>query len=182
MDALELLTRDHREVEDLFAQFHGGSDEERRSSAEGIIRELAIHAAIEEELFYPAVRKQMPACEGLVEHGIDEHQEVKEILAALDGMIDKTHTKAFADKLQRLERSVTEHVEEEETKLFPSVRDGFTKTALNELGTAMNRAKKAAPTRPHPGIPANPAVQAVAGKAAAVVDRMRDAVSGRDRR
>ena len=71
MDAIELLTRDHRHVEELFGQFRSGSDEERRASAEGIIRELSIHAAIEEELFYPAVRKQMPACRALVEAGAD---------------------------------------------------------------------------------------------------------------
>ncbi|TMD92643.1 MAG: hemerythrin domain-containing protein, partial [Chloroflexi bacterium] len=132
MDAIDLLTRDHRAVEELFGQFRSGDDDARRSSSESIVRELSIHAAIEEELFYPAVRKQIPDCDGLVNHGIDEHQEVKEILAALDGMIDKAHTKAFADKMERLERSVSEHVEEEEGKLFPSVQEAFTKTALND--------------------------------------------------
>jgi len=81
--------------------------------------------------------------------------------------------------VERLERTVTDHVEEEENELFPSVREGFTKTALDELGTAMNKAKKVAPTRPHPHVPANPTAQAVVGRAAAVVDRMRDVVSGR---
>jgi hemerythrin superfamily protein len=179
MDALELLTRDHREVEELFGRYRSGSDDEKRSAAEGVIRELSIHAAIEEEFFYPAVEKQMPDCDQLVEHSVDEHQQVKEVLARLDEMIDKTHTKAFAQKMERLEKIVQEHVEEEEQKLFPSVREGFTKTALNELGTTMNKAKKAAPTRPHPSTPANPLAHATVGKAAAVVDRMRDAVSGR---
>lgn len=179
MDAIELLTRDHRAVEKLFSEYGRGDESGRRRTAEEIVRELSIHAAIEEEFFYPAVRRQMPACDALVGHGIDEHQEVKEILAALDGMIDKAHTKAFAEKMHRLEKSVTEHVDEEEGKLFPSVRDGFTKTALNELGTAMNRAKAAAPTRPHPQAPSSGPAQAVVGKAAAVVDRVRDAASGR---
>jgi hemerythrin superfamily protein len=181
MDAIELLTRDHRHVEELFGQFRSGSDEERRSSAEGIVRELSIHAAIEEELFYPAVRKQMAACRALVDHGLDEHQQAKEILAALDRMIDRSHTKAFADMVELLEKTITDHVEEEEGELFPSVRDGFTRTALNDLGTALNAAKNDAPTRPHPHIPANQAAQVVVGRAAAVVDRMRDEVSGRGR-
>ena len=181
MDAIDLLTRDHHEVENLFDQFRTGDDDSRRTAAEGVIRELSIHAAIEEELFYPAVRKQIPDCDALVGHGIDEHQEVKEKLASLDGMIDKAHTKAFADKMERLERAVTEHVEEEEGKLFPSVREGFTKTALGELGTKMNGAKKSAPTRPHPNAPSTPPANVV-GKAAAVVDRVRDAASGRSER
>jgi hemerythrin superfamily protein len=179
MDATELLTKDHREVEQLFSTFRGGSDDEKRSSSESIVRELSIHAAIEEELFYPAVRKQIPNCDALVSHSIDEHQEVKELLAKIDGMIDKAHTKEFAGKMERLEKSVKEHVEEEEGKLFPSVRESFSKTALNDLGTAMNKAKSMAPTRPHPSTPAHPAAHATVGKAAAVVDRMRDTVAGR---
>jgi len=178
MDAIDLLTRDHRAVEELFGQFRSGDDDARRSSSESIIRELSIHAAIEEEVFYPELR-EATGDDALVNHSLEEHQEVKEILAALDGMIDKAHTKAFADKMERLERSVSEHVEEEEGKLFPSVQEAFTKTALNDLGTAMNKAKSMAPSRPHPNMPAHPAVHATVAKAAAVVDRMRDAVAGR---
>jgi hemerythrin superfamily protein len=179
MDAIDLLTRDHRAVEELFGKFRSGDDDARRSSSESIVRELSIHTAIEEQFFYPAVREQIPDCDGLVNHSIDEHQEVKELLDALDGMIGKAHTKAFADKMERLERSVSEHVEDEEGKLFPSVREAFTKTALNDLGTAMNKAKSTAPTRPHPNTPPTPAAHATVGKAAAIVDRIRDVAAGR---
>ncbi|HEX6492268.1 MAG TPA: hemerythrin domain-containing protein [Candidatus Dormibacteraeota bacterium] len=179
MDAIDLLTRDHRAVEELFGQFRSADDDAKRPVAENIIRELSIHAAIEEEHFYPAVRKQIPTCDALVRHGIDEHQEVKELLATIDGMVDKAHTKAFAGKMERLEKSVGEHVEEEEGKLFPSVREAFTKTALNELGTAMNKGKSMATTRPHPNTPAHPAVHATVGRAVAAVDRMRDEIAGR---
>ncbi|HEY2704740.1 MAG TPA: hemerythrin domain-containing protein [Candidatus Dormibacteraeota bacterium] len=182
MDAIELLTRDHRAVEELFSQFDGGDDETRRTAAEGVIRELSIHAAIEEEFFYPMVKKEVPEAADMVDHGIEEHQEAKQVLAKLDEMIDKAHTKAYAEKMQRLEKLIGDHVEEEENELFPKVREALTKTRLNEVGTLMNKAKKAAPTRPHPNTPANPLVQATAGKAAAVVDRMRDAVSGRTER
>ncbi len=182
MDAIELLTRDHRAVEKLFTDFDRGDDATKRTAAEGIIRELSIHAAIEEEFFYPMVKKEVPEAAGMVDHGIEEHQEAKQVLAKLDEMIDKSHTKAYAEKMQRLEKLISDHVEEEEKELFPKVREGLTKTRLNEVGTLMNKAKAAAPTRPHPNVPANPAVQATVGKAAAVVDRMRDAVSGRERR
>ena len=180
MDAIELLTRDHRTVEELFGQFSGDDESMKRRTAESIIRELSIHAAIEEEFFYPTVRREVPQTEGMVDHGMHEHQEAKEILARLDRMTDKAHTKAFAEKLQRLQRLIADHVEEEEKELFPKVREAMTRTALNELGTTMNRAKATAPTRPHPNAPTHPAAQALVGRAAAVVDRMRDAVSGRD--
>jgi hypothetical protein len=55
----------------------------------------------------------------------------------------------------------------------------MTKTRLNELGTAMNKAKKAAPTRPHPNAPSTPPGNVVAGTVAAVVDKVRDAAGGR---
>jgi hemerythrin superfamily protein len=182
MDAIELLTRDHRTVEELFGRFSGGDELTRRRTAEDIIRALSIHAAIEETHFYPTVCREVPQTEGMVDHGMREHQEAKEILARLDGMTDKAHTKAFAGKVKRLERLIADHVEEEEKELFPKVREGMTKTKLDELGTAMNRAKATAPTRPHPKAPSHPAAQAVVGRAAAVVDRMRDAVAGRDPR
>ena len=179
MDATELLTRDHREVEQLFAQYKEGDDETRRSAAEDIIRELSIHAVIEEQVFYPTVRQEMPDTEGLVEHGIEEHQEVKEILASMDDSIDKAHTKAFAQKVERLEKAVGEHVQDEEEELFPKVREAMTKKRLDEMGKAMAEAKKAAPTRPHPGAPSSPPGNLVAGSVAAVVDKVRDAASGR---
>jgi hemerythrin superfamily protein len=182
MDAIELLTRDHRTVEDLFSRFGRGDALERRSAAERVIGELSLHAAIEEEHLYPTVRREVPETEALIDHGLEEHQEAKEILARLDRMTDKAHTKAFAERMDRLEKLIADHVEEEEKELFPKVREAMTRTALNELGTTMNRARATAPTRPHPNAPTHPAAQAVVGRAAAVVDRMRDAVSGRDPR
>jgi hemerythrin superfamily protein len=179
VDATELLTRDHREVEELFSQYKGGDDDARRTAAEDLIRELSVHAVIEEQIFYPEVRRELADTEGMVEHGIDEHQEVKEILASMDDSIDKAHTKAFAHKVERLEKAVTEHVQEEEEELFPRVREGMTKKRLGEMGSAMAEAKKAAPTRPHPGAPSTPPGNIVAGTVASVVDRVRDAVSGR---
>jgi hemerythrin superfamily protein len=179
VDATELLTRDHRTVEELFAQYKDGDDDSRRPAAEEIIRELSVHAAIEEQLFYPAIEQELADTEDMVKHSLEEHQEVKEILSSMDGMIDKAHTKAFAQKVERLEKVVGDHVEEEENELFPKVREGMTKTRLNELGTAMNKAKKAAPTRPHPNAPSTPPGNVVAGTVAAVVDKVRDAAGGR---
>lgn len=179
MDATELLTRDHREVEELFSQYKEGDDEARRSAAEDLIRELSIHAVIEEGVFYPTIRRELADTEGMVEHSIEEHQEAKEILASMDDSIDKAHTKAFGQKVERLEKVITDHVQEEENELFPKVREGMTKKRLDEMGKAMAEAKKAAPTRPHPGAPSSPPGNIVAGTVAAVIDKVRDAVSGR---
>src|SRR5205823_2661211 len=88
MDATELLSEDHREVEQLFEKFEQatGDTEQKAALAQEIIKELSIHASIEEEVFYPEVKAAVSDGEGLVYHSLEEHQEVKELLAELERM------------------------------------------------------------------------------------------------
>ena len=74
--------------------------------------------------------------------------------------------------------NVRHHVEEEEEEFFPKVRDELGRNALNELGDAMDEAKKIAPTHPHPRTPDTPPGNLVLGAAAGAVDRVTDTVSG----
>jgi hypothetical protein len=74
---------------------------------------------------------------------------------------------------------VKRHVEEEEGEAFPKVRDALGQERLFEIGEAMERAKKVAPTRPHPYAPSTPPANLVAGPAAGVMDRAREAGRGR---
>jgi len=68
MDAIEILKSDHREVEALFEEYEEGKDqldEERKEElASQICQALTAHAAIEEEIFYSAVRNQYGGCGG----------------------------------------------------------------------------------------------------------------------
>ena len=112
MDAITLLKDDHRTVEGLFQRYENGLDgEEKQQVVHEIIRELAVHAAIEEQVLYPAVRQAFPRGEDLAEEGIDEHQEVKETLAELDGM--DPSDPGFDQRVLSLIRDVRHHVEEE---------------------------------------------------------------------
>jgi hypothetical protein len=70
----------------------------------------------------------------------------------------------------------------EENEMFPRVRDALDIAKLNELGTRLERAKKTAPTRPHPRAPQEPPGNVVVGMAAGVVDRARDATRRRGER
>src|ERR671929_169113 len=84
-DAITLLTTDHQEVEQLFRQLESqppgpAQDEPVRE----VTRELSIHAAIEEQVLYPAMRRALPDGDALVEEAIEEHQQVKETLAAIE--------------------------------------------------------------------------------------------------
>ena len=172
-----MLRADHREVERLFKQFEKTGPKAhvtRRQIVDRIIGELSVHAAIEEQVFYPAVREAVPSSEDVVLESLEEHHIVKWTLNELEGM-DPEHER-FIAKATVLVESVRHHVEEEEDELFPKVREALTRKQLAELGEAMATAKESAPTRPHPMAPDTPPGNLVAGAGAAVVDKAKDAV------
>jgi hemerythrin superfamily protein len=178
MNAVDLITKDHRAVEKLFARFTGTeSGDQREKILAEIIRELSIHAAIEEAHLYPLVAESVEGGDALIEEAEKEHQKVKEILGRLDGRLDKAHTKEVAEMVARLQRDVEHHVEEEEGEVLPQLQEAVTKTRLDEVGREMAKAKDSMPTRPHPNQP--PATE-LTGKANAALDKARDKVSGRD--
>jgi hemerythrin superfamily protein len=171
LDAIELLTADHRKVDQLFDRLDTATGEDRTGIVCDIVRELSIHAAIEEQLLYPTARKKVPSTEALVDRNIREHQQIKELLADIE---KAGYADAPVSILQTLKTEVRQHVEEEETQFFPQLRQGLTTEELAKLGEALAMAKKAAPTHPHPHAPSEPPGNIVAGIAAAVVDRARD--------
>ena len=178
MDAITLLKKDHRTVEDLFKKFEKlgpRAKKGKREVVERIIKELSIHAAVEETVFYPAVRQliQDEKIEDLVLKSLEEHHIVKWLLSELEGM-SPDHER-FDAKVSVLMESVRHHVEEEEQDLFPAVAKAFGKERLQDLGEAMAEAKKAAPTRPHPRSPDEPPMNVVAGAGAAILDKAMDA-------
>jgi hemerythrin superfamily protein len=176
MDAISLLKDDHQTVERLFKRFEKTSDRatvERRRIVDEIIKELSIHAEIEETIFYPAVRQAVPPSEEMVLESLEEHHVVKWVLSELEGMAPDAER--FEAKVTVLIENVRHHVEEEESDLFPKVRRALTRTALDNMGEAMARAKTIAPTRPHPRSPDTPPWNIVTGVVAAALDRARDA-------
>jgi hemerythrin superfamily protein len=177
MDAIAMLRADHREVERLFKQFEKAGPKAhvtKRQIVDKIIKELSTHAAIEEQVFYPAVREAVPESEDVVLESLEEHHIVKWTLSELQNM-DPEHERV-EPKVTVLIESVRHHVEEEEGELFPKVREVLKRKRLTEVGDAMAQAKKVAPTRPHPKAPDTPPGNLVAGAGAAVVDKAKDAV------
>jgi hemerythrin superfamily protein len=178
MDGITLLKQDHKTVEKLFKQFEKAKQPaEQRKVAEKVVKELSVHAAIEEMVFYPAIRDRVPDTEDMVLESLEEHHIVKWVLSELDDM--KPDHERFKAKMTVLIENVRHHVEEEESELFPQVRKAIGRKELGELGDAMEKAKKTAPTRPHPKAPDTPPGNVVAGTAAAVVDKARDKVGSK---
>ena len=179
MDALAMLREDHREAKRLFKRFEGAGDrahKTKRKVADEIIRELSIHAAVEEQVFYPTVRERAGETEEMVLEALEEHHIVKTTLSELEKMDPKDER--FDAKVSVLIESVRHHMKEEEEDLFKRVRKAFKPAELRELGDLMEEAKAAAPTRPHPKAPDEPPANLVTGPAAAVMDAGKDLVRG----
>ena len=173
-NAIELLTTDHAAVEQMFRQIETLPESDARSElVAGVIRELSVHAAIEEQVMYPAMRKALPDGDHLVQEALEEHQQVKETLAA----IEQADSPSERDPhLVSLIGNVRHHVEEEEIELFPKLRASITTAELQEMGGKLAAAKKLAPTHPHPNMPNTPPGNLVGGVAAGVIDKVRDAL------
>ncbi len=175
-DAIAVLKKDHAEVERLFVRFERTrSAPERRRLAERILRELSIHAAIEEQLVYPRLRGRLNGSEGLVLLALEEHHFAKVALTEIEALPEDSER--LEPKMRVLAENVRRHVKEEERDLLPALKRLVTADELVELGDALLAAKRLAPTRPHPTAPDEPPGNVLTTPAAAVYDRGRDALS-----
>ncbi|WP_165985276.1 hemerythrin domain-containing protein [Streptomyces sp. YIM 98790] len=129
-DVIDLITRDHRRVEDLFEQLkNGGGD--RAALMEEVARLLIAHSRAEEERVYPVIAKEVPGEEQEVQHSEEEHQEAEELIHRL--LEAGPDSGAFDDLLDQLVGAVTQHVEKEESEVLPALRDAVTGDRLAEL-------------------------------------------------
>jgi hemerythrin superfamily protein len=118
--AISILKTDHDNVKELFDQFEkaDGPASKRKISRQAI-NELKVHAAIEEEIFYPAVRQRMDD-KDLMNEADEEHHVAHVLIAELDRM-DGTEDHYNA-KFTVLAENVRHHIKEEEGEMFPKAR------------------------------------------------------------
>lgn len=177
-DIVAELVTDHREVEELFSRLESDlPPAERQDTLEQVIAELVRHSIAEELYLYPATRERIPDGDTIADREVSEHAEVERMLKDLEG--EDPAAPENTATLQQLMAAVRGHVEEEEQMLFPALKAVYTTEELKELGDKVRTAKAAAPTRPHPATPHNPAVRGALGPMVGLVDRTRDALSGR---
>jgi hemerythrin superfamily protein len=136
MDAIQLLKDDHKKVEKIFSEME--RKENRQKLFPELDRELSIHAEIEEKVFYPAAKAAEPTRD-LVLESIEEHKQIKLVLADLE-QTDMT-TDEWGAALKVLEEDVMHHVGEEENELFPKVKKILSRDQLEDLGTRMEELK-----------------------------------------
>lgn len=142
MNAFELLKQDHKKVSGIFENLEPTTERGVKTREElfaQLKQELDIHARIEEEIFYPAI-KEAKETRDITLEAYEEHNVVKQLLAELDELPKSDET--WGAKLKVLKENVEHHVEEEEDEMFPSAREVLSTEQIEELGTRMEAAKK----------------------------------------
>ncbi len=138
MDPIDFLTEQHRETESLFEDFQQTEDSSRRGDiVDEIIEDLQLHMALEEEIFYPAVGDSIPDLKQQLLEDFEEHHAAQLLLRELENM-DVDHER-FPAKVSVVKEQVQHHIEEEESELFPRVRDELDQDRLNELGQQLQQ-------------------------------------------
>jgi hemerythrin superfamily protein len=152
MNAIDLLKADHAKVQELFHQYEKAGGQQREI-AEQIFTELEIHATLEEELFYPALRGRVEPVaaaaeetedtedeeEDLVAEALEEHREVKTLIATLRAL--DPGDAQFQTKFAELREGVEEHVGMEEDELMPDAVAALG-SELDRLGRQMEERKE----------------------------------------
>ena len=138
-NATQMIRQDHKKVEGLFKKFEQtqGSQAKRRL-AENAMAELEVHAALEEEIFYPAVKKEVNDGSSMVQEAIEEHQTVKRLISELKAMEEADEE--FESQFSELVENVQHHVEEEENEMLPKVEESD--MDLSSLGEQMAQRKQ----------------------------------------
>ena len=125
-DACDLLDADHKAVKKMFKDYDElagskarGAADKRLQLARTICTELTVHAQIEEEIFYPALRAVLKETDMLAEAEV-EHAGAKDLIAQLNGMDQADEM--FDAKVKVLGEYIDHHVKEERNEIFPKAR------------------------------------------------------------
>lgn len=136
-DATAILRADHKLVSGLFADYEAtNSAAKKRQLVDKICTELSVHAQVEEEVFYPAVKEALKDHE-MVPEAVVEHATLKDLIAQVEGI--EPDGEMFDAKIKVLSEYVKHHVKEEHEEMFPKARSSNLDMA--ELGARIAQRK-----------------------------------------
>jgi len=142
MDALKLLEEDHQKVKKILSDLDSTTERGVKTREElftKVKQELTVHEAIEEEIFYPAL-KEHPKAKELVLEAYEEHHVVDNVMAEIDGLPFDDET--WGAKLTVMKENLEHHIEEEEDEMWKQARQVFSEDELEELGARMQTRKE----------------------------------------
>lgn len=136
MDAITMLKDDHKRVQRLFRSL----EKHDTSVVPEICQELKIHTQLEEAVFYPAVKGEVPDTTEEVAESMEEHHVAKVLIEELESMSDADEQ--YFAKATVLMEMVRHHIEEEEGEMFPEIRENLGRKRLQEVGQEMAAMKE----------------------------------------
>ena len=142
MDAFALLKADHKTVAGILEQIDQTTERAEKGREDLFTRlknELDVHARIEEEIFYPAIKDEEETHEITLE-AYEEHKVVKQLLAELEA--EPKNTEEWKAKFTVLKENIEHHVEEEEGEMFKNARKVLSTEESAELGVRLEEAKQ----------------------------------------
>jgi hemerythrin-like domain-containing protein len=142
MDAISLLKDDHRKMKKLLSELESTTERGVKTRQELFTKmkdELTIHEAIEEEIFYPAL-KEHPKAKEIVLEAYEEHHVVDMVMAEIEGVPFEDET--WGAKFTVMKENIEHHIDEEENEMFTQARQVFDDTELEGLGERMAARKE----------------------------------------
>ncbi|WP_395311626.1 hemerythrin domain-containing protein [Mycobacterium sp. AMU20-3851] len=183
MDALTFLREDHKSVLGMLEMLDGAPagggavSSGLRTMVTNLVIAESQHEAIEEQYFWPAVRSALENGDALADKAVEQEQHGKQLLQRLED--GEPGEPDYHEALQQFVQLGRDHITFEQEVVWPQFEAAVSREELATLGEKLERAKKIAPTRPHPDTPPSPAALKTVGMVAATVDHIRDAASGR---
>ena len=142
MDAIGLLKDDHEKMKSLLKELEEAAEQgspKREQLFATVKEELTVHEAIEEEIFYPAL-KEHPKAKELVLEAYEEHGVVDLVMAEIEGL--SFDDERWSAKFTVMKENIEHHIEEEEKEMFKQARDVFEAAELEDLGARMTARKE----------------------------------------
>lgn len=139
MDILDLIRKDHRQVETLFKEIENtNNNQELYDRFNELYKEINLHAKVEEQTFYPAIRESGDHNQ-LVSEAQKEHDKAKELLEEIASLSPASIE--FEQKIRQLKEAIQHHVQEEEKEVFPLVSECMNAEEREQLGREFTTSK-----------------------------------------
>lgn len=173
LNVVDLLLEQHDHIRVLFNDVAMAQGEEKLELFDELVRLLAAHESVEEEVVHPTARRRIDDGDDIVEARLEEEDEIKQALADLyDLGVDHPD---FDGRLQILADMVIQHVTDEENEEFSVLRETLEPGELRRMTGALQAAEAVAPIRAHP-MADEAAIGPVSGPPPAMFDRAREAI------
>ncbi len=175
MSAIGVLARvqqDHREIKQMLRSVNDSVGDRRRDAFEDLVRKLAIHETLEEEIIHPMLKES--DTKDVYDAILAQEGNAEDALSTFEGL--DANSGEFDTRFQVLRAKVLAHAEFEETSEHPRIAQREDPDTLERLNSLFDAAEHVAPTRPHSQVPDGRGAKVALAPLLAVSDRVRDAV------